>query len=106
MPGERPAHWNYAKEFIVPKDLLKQEGGEEKPQVRLMAGEKVNIRRSPKDGEVEGRIQEAIILEFNDQTGDALVGFEDESGKTATRTFSREKIEELNPEGSRKDMED
>ena len=99
MGEGRPRHWDHARYGADEEKSIMED--RRRAGIRLMAGEKVFITRSPKEGEAEGKIQEAIILEFNDQTGDALVGFEDESGKTATRTFGRKEIEDLNPEGSR-----
>jgi hypothetical protein len=96
--GARPEHWGHAKEFKVPEGLLKKEGGQEGGgEVRLMAGERINIRRS------SGEVQEVVISSFDDQTGDVNVAFAHESGGTATKTIPRQEVEALNPDGSQKE---
>ena len=105
QPG-RPEHWGHAHfgEVMLPKQFYKGEKDKEGERgVRLMAGEYVSIRRSPKDGEKEGKTQEALIINFNQNTGDASVRFDHESGNLAKKMVSRKDLEKLNPNGSRKE---
>ncbi|MFH1947298.1 MAG: hypothetical protein ABIJ23_04040 [Candidatus Magasanikbacteria bacterium] len=110
QPGVRPEHYSHAKHdghgIKLPKDLYIGRENMEEGKIRLMAGEFVNIRRSPKDGEEEGKIQEAVIVNFNDQTGDANVSFDHESGGVGQRTINRKDLEKWNPAGSRMEKKD
>ncbi|MBU2542786.1 hypothetical protein KJ785_04475 [Patescibacteria group bacterium] len=95
----RPEHWGHAHygEILLPKQFYKGKEGKEGAEVRIMAGEFVNIRRS------SGDIQEAYIDHFDSQTGDASVSFNHESGNLANKMVHRKELEELNPNGSRKE---